>query len=283
MSVTSDTRFVPVPPDRLTPQAARFAAAMSWHSKDSRQRLLGACLPAGWPPALEDDAAAYRRAGNELDIVMIAVPSMNAAGDGPIMRTAHRTTLAAGWKPDRLPGLVRTLAGTGTMVLVTGLWSSFTGNDPGRLAAELAAAGAAGVVIPDMPDGESVAWTGPAADEGLHTIPVVPRRGLPRTGSGAVYLPVPPGPVELTARRHTGMVSRIRQVQDDTRMPVIAAIGISTSNRAVSAARAGAAGIFLGGALVAAMTSHPDSAAAAVTTVTARFRSALETASVLPG
>jgi len=283
MSVTAGTPSAPAPPARPSPHAARFSSALQ-DARRSRRSLLGACLPAGWPPALADDSAAYRHAASVLDIITVAVPTMSAPTDGPIMRAAHRAALSGGWRPDDLPRLVAQLGASGAMVLVTGHWHSFTDSDPARFAASLANAGAAGVIIPDMPAEDSAFWTGPAADAGLHMILVAGRRGVPAVrGSGAVYLPVDPGPAELTARRHHGMVSRIRQVQAAAQLPVLAGIGISTSNRAMSAARAGAEAVFLGSSLVAAMTSHPESASAAVSTVTARFRSALETARSLPG
>jgi tryptophan synthase alpha chain len=253
--------------------ARRFSADLSIARRD-RRALLGVCLPAGWRPAADGGGggAAYRLAGAAADVVELAAPADPAPLDGPVMAGAYRETLAAGWMTGWLPAWVRAVRrGGGASVLVMAYWPVIASYGPARFARGMALAGAAGIVIPDLPPGLAPDWADAVAPSGLHTILMA---GHPARGSGAVYCPAAPGRTGTAAAPYPGLARMIGQARAAAGLPVIAGVGI-TPDRARLAADAGADVVLAGSALVAAMRARPDSPLAAAGQFLARFRAGL--------
>jgi tryptophan synthase alpha chain len=147
-----------------------------------------------------------------------------------------------------------------------------------------AAAGASGLIVPDLPLEESPAVLEACDAAGLALVPLVapttPDERLARIGAGArgflytVSVTGTTGERVALADAFADVVARARAHTD---VPVALGFGISTPEQAAEAAAAGADGIIVGSRLVRAAVEAPDarSAAHAVRALVAGFAAAL--------
>jgi tryptophan synthase alpha chain len=225
-------------------------------------------------------AVAYADAG--ADLIELGVPFSDPLADGPTIHSADTAALEAG---ATLQSVLATCAAVGdripvalmcysNMVLAHGI------EDFGALAAE---AGAAGVIVPDLPLEEQ----GPIGDslesKGLALIPLIApttpaeRRAKICAGArGFVYLVSTVGVTgertELPAQL-TGLISAAKQ---DASVPVAVGFGISTAEQAASVGEL-ADGVIIGTRLVREVADAPDrdAALAGVTSFLSETRAAL--------
>lgn len=110
--------------------------------------LLAAYLPAGYPdPATSLDL--LHQLAASADILEVGWPYTDPMMDGPVIQQAGAQALAAGFTVRHLMQTVRSLAPV-THVLVMGYYQPVYRYGLRRTADELAAAGAAGVILPDL-------------------------------------------------------------------------------------------------------------------------------------
>jgi tryptophan synthase alpha chain len=242
--------------------------------------LLAGCLPAGWPPALAGNAAAWQALAAGVDLVEIALPSDDPYFDGDAMRAANQESLAAGYRHEDTLALISWLS-VRVPVLVMTYWRAVDRYGPGRMARDLAAAGAAGAVLPDLPICRTAHWAWTARAAGLHTVLLASPDGAPRhpggAGSGAVYLPATAGPTGSRSGPAPGLSRRVSRARTLTGLPVITGIGISAPRDAAVAARAGADCVLVGSAFTRAVASPGPSGdpGAAVSRLAGAFRESL--------
>jgi tryptophan synthase alpha chain len=148
-----------------------------------------------------------------------------------------------------------------------------------RFATELAEAGGAGCILPDLPVQESAPWRGQAAPRGLATVFVVaPSSARERlqeitaAGSGFVYASSLMGVTGTRESVSEAAGSLVRRVRATTELPVCVGIGISNAAQAAHAADF-ADGVIVESVLVKAILDAPDEAAglAAVARLTAEL------------
>ncbi len=108
------------------------------------------------------------------DIVEVGLPHSDPVLDGPVIQTADDIALKNGV---RIADVLRTVreahAATGKPVLVMTYWNPVDRYGVERFAAELAEAGGAGCILPDLPVEESEGWRKAAEQHGLATVFVV--------------------------------------------------------------------------------------------------------------
>jgi tryptophan synthase alpha chain len=164
-------------------------------------------------------------------------------------------------------------------VLVMSYWNPIARYGIERFAGELAEAGGAGCILPDLPVQESAAWRRQAEACGLATIFVVAPsstderlREITAAGSGFVYASSLMGVTGTRASVSEAAASLAGRVRATTELPVCVGIGIS--NAAQAAHVAGFAdGVIVESVLVKAILDAPDEAAglAAVAQLTAEL------------
>jgi tryptophan synthase alpha chain len=185
--------------------------------------------------------------------------------DGPVIQAAAGIALRGG---ARIADVIRTVEqayrATGKPVLVMSYWNPIDRYGIERFSGELAAAGGAGCILPDLPVQESAGWRESAARHGLATVFVAAPsstderlRELTAAGTGFIYaasLMGVTGLRETVSAAARSLVDRIRAVSE---LPVCVGIGISTAAQA--AAVAGFAdGVVVASALVKAMLDAPE-------------------------
>lgn len=230
---------------------AVFAAAR----EEGRSVLIG-YLPAGFPSV--DGAIEAMRAmvAAGVDVVEVGLPYSDPTMDGPVIQDAADAALRGGVTTADVIRTVAAVAETGAPTLVMTYWNPIERYGVPAFAAELAAAGGAGTITPDLPPEESGPWRDACARHGLDPVFLVaPSSAEPRirlvTGiaRGFVYAASTMG---VTGTRATvggkaaELVGRVRAVSD---LPVAVGLGVSTGAQAAQVAGF-ADGVIVGSALV---------------------------------
>jgi tryptophan synthase alpha chain len=223
-----------------------------------RAALVG-YLPAGFP-SVEGGVAAIRaivEAG--ADIVEIGLPYSDPTMDGPVIQDAVTAALAAGTTTRDVLRTVEAVASAGAPTLVMTYWNPVDRYGVEAFARDLAAAGGAGVITPDLPPEEAGPWLAACAQFGLDPVFVVAPnssderlRRVCDVAGGFVYAAALMG---VTGARATlgaqagNLVRRLRAVTD---LPLAVGLGVSTAEQAAEAAGF-ADGVIVGTALVRAV------------------------------
>ncbi|WP_217223093.1 tryptophan synthase subunit alpha [Streptomyces anulatus] len=237
----------------LTPHAAALTDLLT-----SPRPALGAFLPAGFPnwTAGIDTLAQFAQHG--ADFLEVGVAHHTAALDGPDIAEAYATALGQGAAMAHVISTVRlTAANTHKPVVVMSYWQPVHVFGPQRFAEELAEAGAAGVMIPDLRGEAAAQWHTIAAAAGIHAPQFVSRRDSDAelqqtvaTASGWIYAPAADARTgfqgELDIPGLHAFTSRLRE---HTSHPIVAGVGISTPARAAMVAPY-ADGLVIGSPLV---------------------------------
>ena len=212
---------------------------------------------AGYPdlPGSLDAFRAMADAG--ADVLEVGPPYSDPLIDGPVIQRAVTAALEAGTRLDDVLGLVADLtAAVDTPVVLLVYYNLVAHRGPGRFAAELAAAGACGAIVPDLPPEEAGEWLTAAAEQRLASVflaaPTSTDRRLQAVGEatrGFVYAQASLGVTGLRASLAAGIEELVARVRVHTDLPVCAGIGVSNAEQAAAVARF-ADGAVVGSALV---------------------------------
>jgi len=231
---------------------------------ENRAALVG-YLPAGFPTVDGGIRACTALLESGCDVVEVGLPHSDPVLDGPVIQTADDIALRGGV---RIADVIRTVreahAATGAPVLVMTYWNPVDRYGVERFAAELAAAGGAGCILPDLPVEEAGAWTKAAEQHALATVFVIAPSSrderlakITAAGSGFVYaasLMGVTGTRESIGREAEDLVGRTRAV---TELPVCVGLGVSSAAHATEVA-AFADGVIVGSAFVKRLLAAGD-------------------------
>jgi tryptophan synthase alpha chain len=237
-------------------------------AKAEDRAALVAYLPAGFPTVEGGIEAAIAVLEGGADIVEIGLPHSDPVLDGPVIQTADDIALRGGV---RIAGVLRTVRethqATGAPVLVMTYWNPVDRYGPERFAAELAEAGGAGCILPDLPVEESETWRKAAAEHGLGTVFVVApssrdeRLGkITAAGSGFVYAASLMGVTGTRESVGDQAADLVRRTRATTELPVCVGLGVSNAAQAAEVADF-ADGVIVGSAFVKRMLDAPDATA----------------------
>ncbi|MEU8571046.1 tryptophan synthase subunit alpha [Streptomyces pathocidini] len=237
-------------------------------AKAEGRSALIAYLPAGFPTIDGGIEAVKAAFDGGADVVEVGLPHSDPVLDGPVIQTADDIALRGGVRiADVLRTVREAFEATGKPVLVMTYWNPIDRYGVERFTAELAAAGGAGCILPDLPVEESEAWRKAAERHGLATVFVVAPSSrderlakITAVGSGFVYaasLMGVTGTRESVGLEAQDLVGRTRAT---TELPVC--VGLGVSNREQAAVVAGFAdGVIVGSAFVKRLLDAPDLAA----------------------
>lgn len=172
---------------------SRVAAAIDAAKAQGRGAFVG-YLPLGYPDLRTSIEAAVTLAQNGADILELGPPYSDPVMDGTIIQEATQAALAGGFRlRDIFPAVAEITSRVDVPVLVMTYWNPVFQYGVDRYADELAAAGGAGLITPDITPDSAAEWI--AASE--------------RTGLDRVFLAAPTSTdarLELVARASTGFV-----------------------------------------------------------------------------
>ncbi|RAG85049.1 tryptophan synthase subunit alpha [Streptacidiphilus pinicola] len=240
----------------MTDGIASLAGALAQARAQDRAALIG-YLPAGFPDLESGIDAIAALVEGGCDIVEVGLPHSDPVLDGPVIQAADDIALRGGL---RIVDVLRTVREvrdrTGAPVLCMTYWNPVDRYGAERFAADLAAAGGAGCILPDLPVEESLAWRTAAKAHGLATVFVVAPSSqnerlatITAAGSGFVYAASLMGVTGARAKVGAQAADLVRRARLLTDLPVCVGLGVSDAEQAAEVA-AFADGVIVGSAFV---------------------------------
>jgi tryptophan synthase alpha chain len=249
--------------------SGRIAAAFDAVRGDGKAAALMPYLMGGYP-SIEASAAAGEaavRAG--ADLIELGVPFSDPLADGPVIHAAATDALAAGATPHAVLGVCERLAERVPVVLMVYANVVLAGGEE-RFAMRAAAAGAAGLIVPDLPHDEAGGLREACDAEGLALVPLVAPttteervREIGQSARGFVYAVSVAGTTGEREELPPGLEDTVGRTRAATDLPVAVGFGISTPEQ-VRAVAAIADGVVVGSRLVRAAAEGPDAVGRAV-------------------
>ena len=139
--------------------ARKTTAQVLRENKDSGKGSLVGYFPAGYPTVEDSIEAAVAMCENGVDVLELGVPYSDPVMDGPVIQEATLTALEHGFKLKQVFDVVRGVTErVGTPVLVMTYWNPVLQYGVERFADDLAAAGGAGLITPDLIPDEAKLW-----------------------------------------------------------------------------------------------------------------------------
>ena len=235
-----------------------------------RPALIG-YLPAGFPTVEGGIEAITAMVDAGVDAVEVGFPYSDPVIDGPVIQRATEAALAAGVRPADVLRTVERVAALGVPAVVMTYWNPMERYGVARFARDLAAAGGAGLITPDLIPDEAGEWIAASDEHGLDRIFLVsPSSTEARVRSttaacrGFVYATALMGVTGARDQVSSDAPALVERVRAVTRTPV--AVGLSVRDGAQAAAiGAFADGVIVGSALVAALAEGGIAAVAALT------------------
>jgi tryptophan synthase alpha chain len=239
---------------------------------EGRSALIG-YLPAGFPDFATASDAVRAMIDNGVDIVEIGLPYSDPVMDGPVIQRATEAALAAGFRVKDGLRTVEAAAKTGAPILTMTYWNLVERYGVDRFAADLASAGGAGLITPDLIPDEAEPWLVASDEYDLDRVFLVsPSSTDARIAStvaacrGFVYATSVMGVTGARTQTSTAapvIVERVRATGSS--VPVAVGLGVSNGAQAAEVG-AFADGVIVGSALVRCL-QEADSPAAGVAAV----------------
>lgn len=230
--------------------------------QENRAAFVG-YLPVGFPTVDRSIEAMKTLIDHGVDVLELGIPYTDPVMDGPVIQAAVQTALDAGVRVRDVFRVVRELRDYAPHVpaLVMTYWNPVLKYGPEAFARDLAAAGGAGLITPDLTPGEGADWIAASDRHGLDRVFLVAQSSTPErlrftanATRGFVYAVSIMG--VTGARSEVGV--HAEGLVADTRaagaVNVCVGLGVSTS---VQAAEVGgyADGVIIGSALVRPLLS----------------------------
>jgi tryptophan synthase alpha chain len=242
---------------------ARIAAAFEAARADGRAALMPYMM-GGFPDRRASLAVADAYADAGADLVELGVPLSDPLADGAVIHSAATRAIAAGVTLDGVLEVCARVADRLPVVLMAYANMVLAGGGAEAFARRAAEAGAAGVIVPDLPFGEAEEARAALQAPGLACVPLVApttqaerRARICAAARGFVYVvsdvgttgergSLPPALAELTAA-----------VKVDAEVPVAVGFGIGTPEQAAEVGRI-ADGVIIGTRLVRMAAEEAD-------------------------
>ncbi len=246
--------------------AERIAAAFAGSGK---RAALMPYLMGGYPDVATSLAIAQAYVDGGADLIELGVPFSDPIADGPVIQAAATRALASGAGVDDVLGICAAISPQVPVILMT-YTNLVLARGVKAFAAAAAAAGASGLIIPDLPLEEAPEALAACDGAGLALVPLVAPtttdERMTRIGErarGFLYTVSVTGTTGERAALADEFAAVIARARSHTGVPVALGFGIATPEQASAAADAGADGVIVGSRLVREATEAADPAAAA--------------------
>ncbi|HEX5896707.1 MAG TPA: tryptophan synthase subunit alpha [Thermoleophilaceae bacterium] len=234
--------------------APAIAAAFSAHGK---RAALMPYLMGGYPTLADSLSAGLAAADAGADLVELGIPFSDPLADGPVIHAAGTEALAAGATPHGVLGVCERLAVRVPVVLMVYANIVLTAG-AAAFALRAAAAGASGLIVPDLPHDEADELRAACDAEGLALVPLVAPTTTPERiaeigadARGFVYTVSLTGTTGERTELPPGLADTVARVRTATDVPVAVGFGISTPDHARAVAEI-ADGVIVGSRVVRA-------------------------------
>jgi tryptophan synthase alpha chain len=236
-------------------------------ARDRGRAALVGYLPVGFPDVAGSVDAVTAMIDGGVDVVELGLPYSDPLMDGPVIQHAVDAALRSGTRTRDVLAAVEKLSAGGTPVLVMTYWNPVDRYGTARFAADLASAGGAGLITPDLIPDEGADWIEAADEHGLERVflvaPSSTEQRLASTAAacrGWVYAASTMGVTGI--RQSVGAAARdlVGRTRAAGAERVCVGLGVSTREQAAEVAGF-ADGVIVGTAFVRALTEAADRAA----------------------
>ena len=247
-------------------------AAFDTARAEGRSVLIG-YLPAGFPDVPGSIEALTTMVEAGCDVIEVGLPYTDPVMDGPTIQAAAQQALDGGARTADVLRTVEAVAATGTPTVVMTYWNPVEAYGVERFATDLASAGGAGLITPDLTPDFAPEWIAAADERDLDKIFLVAPSSTDEridftvsASRGFVYATAVMG---VTGARTTTsdlagpLVARTRAAveRQGTGLPIGVGLGVSNGEQAAAVA-AHADGVIVGSAFVRTLLDHADDRAA---------------------
>jgi len=222
---------------------------------EERAALVG-YLPVGFPDVPGSIEAMLAIVDAGVDVVEVGVPYTDPLMDGPVIQQAANAALEGGTRLRDVFTAVQAVAAAGVPALVMTYWNPVLRYGVPSFARDLAAAGGAGLITPDLIPDEAADWVEASDEHGLDRVFLVApsssdeRLALTaRATRGFVYAASTMGVTGARAAVGDTAHVLVRRTRAVTDLPVCVGLGVSTRAQAAQVASF-ADGVIVGSALV---------------------------------
>jgi len=225
-----------------TTGAGRIAAAFA---NSGKRAALMPYLMGGFPDMEASKAIGLAYADGGADLVELGVPFSDPLADGPVIFAAGTAALRAGATTAGVLGVCEALAA--------------------RIPVVIAAAGASGLIVPDLPLEEAPPLLAACDAAGVALVPLVAPttpderlRAIGERARGFLYTVSVTGTTGERKALSETFATTVERARANTDVPVALGFGIATPEHAAQAAAAGADGVIVGSRLVRAAAEGED-------------------------
>jgi tryptophan synthase alpha chain len=225
--------------------------------KNEKKKAFIAYIAAGDPDMYASLRIAKALALSGADIIELGIPFSDPLADGPTIQKAVERSLKAGCTVKKIFDLVKSLRKAADIPIVFMTYYNVVysyGLD--RFSKAARAAGADGLIVPDLPMEEAGALRGALKKEGLHlvmlTSPTTPPDRFKRiacVSSGFIYHVSLTGVTGVRKSLAKGLEEDVRRLKKLVSKPLCVGFGVSDPHQAKDLARA-ADGVIVGSAIV---------------------------------
>lgn len=240
-----------------TTTATAFAAA-----RDEGRAALVGYLPAGFPDVDGAIEALRVMVESGCDVIEIGLPYSDPVMDGPTIQAAVQQALELGFRTSDVLRTVEAVAETGAPTLVMTSWNPVARYGVERFAADLADAGGAGLITPDITPDFAPDWIAAADAHELDKVFLVApsstdERVAMTTAAcrGFVYATAVMGVTGARATTSDLAGPLVARTRAATGLPVGVGLGISNGEQAAEVASY-ADGVIVGSAFVRCLLDH---------------------------
>ncbi len=226
-------------------------------------------VTAGDPDLATTAAALKTLAAQGADLIELGVPYSDPLADGPVIQAAATRALAQGVTLPDVLDLVRAVGPeipTVPIILFT-YYNPILNRGIEPFLAEIAAAGVAGLVVPDLPLEEVEPLLNAATAAGVEIIllvaPTSPPeriRAIAAKSQGFIYLVSVTGVTGMRSELQSRVQDLLQELHATTAKPVCVGFGVSQPEQATQLRQWGANGVVVGSAFVKRLAAAPDPA-----------------------
>jgi tryptophan synthase alpha chain len=232
--------------------ADRIAAAFS--SGNGKRAALMPYLMGGFPSIEVSRDAGLACADSGADLIELGIPFSDPLADGPTIHAAGTAALAAGVTPLAVLRVCEQVAAELPVVLM--VYANLALRD--GFVDRAAAAGASGLIVPDLPYDEAAPLREACDERGLALVPLVAPTTtgeriaeIGRDARGFIYTVALTGTTGERAELPPGLARTVERVRASATVPVAVGFGISTPDHARAVAEV-ADGVIVGSRVVRA-------------------------------
>jgi tryptophan synthase alpha chain len=239
--------------------AQSVAPVLARCAEQGRAALI-AYLPVGYPDVDTSIAAMRTLVEAGVDIVEIGVPYSDPLMDGPVIQHAVDVALRGGTRVRDAFTAAAAVTDSGAPALLMTYWNLVERHGVAATARDLADAGAAGLITPDLIPDEAEDWLTASDEHGLDRVFLVAPsstdarlRSTTAACRGFVYATSTMGVTGLRATLGSSAQTLVERTRAVTSLPVCVGVGVSTAEQAAQVATF-ADGVIVGSALVRCLT-----------------------------